>query len=179
MRPANVLMLPSWQGSGPCHWLTAWERRFGYVRVEQHDWRRPLRGDWIARLEDVLLAGDGPAVLVAHGLGCQLLAAWAACSRHPARVRAALLAAPADTEQPALRERLASWAPVAWQRLPFPSVLVADRGNALCSPERARLFAHAWGSRFVDDGDSGRLDADGGPGSWPEGQVLLQDLVKD
>ena len=54
MNPANVLILPGWQNSGPDHWQSRWERKHGYVRVEQHDWQRPLRGDWIARLEDVL-----------------------------------------------------------------------------------------------------------------------------
>ncbi|MGB4361802.1 MAG: alpha/beta hydrolase, partial [Rhodoferax sp.] len=50
---ANILILPGWQGSGPQHWQSLWQARHGYPRVEQHDWLRPLRGDWIARLEDV------------------------------------------------------------------------------------------------------------------------------
>ena len=75
MNPRNVLILPGWQGSGPEHWQSRWERAHGYTRVEQHDWQRPLRGDWIARLEDVLLACDEPAVLVAHSLGCLHVAA--------------------------------------------------------------------------------------------------------
>ena len=65
MKPSNVLVLPGWQGSGPSHWQSLWELRHGYRRVEQHDWDRPLRGDWIARLEDVVLGCDEPAVLVA------------------------------------------------------------------------------------------------------------------
>ena len=78
MKPSNVLLLPGWQNSGPQHWQSLWEQRYGYVRVDQHDWERPLRGDWITRLEEVLLTRDEPAVLVAHSLGCSLVAAWAA-----------------------------------------------------------------------------------------------------
>ena len=78
MKPCNVLVLPGWENSGPQHWQTLWEQRHGYRRVEQHDWMQPLRGDWIARLEDVVLSCDEPAVLVAHSLGCILVAAWAA-----------------------------------------------------------------------------------------------------
>jgi predicted alpha/beta hydrolase family esterase len=93
MTDAQVLLLPGWQNSGPDHWQSRWEQNFGYVRVEQHDWMQPLRGDWIARLEDVLLSQKGPSVLVAHSLGCLLVAAWAAHSRHTHLVSAALLVA--------------------------------------------------------------------------------------
>ena len=48
----------------------------------------------MARLDEVLLEDDTPAVLVAHSLGCQLVSAWAAHSRLTARVHAALLVAP-------------------------------------------------------------------------------------
>ncbi len=33
----------------------------GYTRVQQHDWQRPLRGDWIARLEEEVLRCGMPA----------------------------------------------------------------------------------------------------------------------
>lgn len=179
MKPSNVLLLPGWQGSGPQHWQTLWEQRYGYVRVEQHEWERPLRGDWITRLEEVLLTRDEPAVLVAHSLGCTLAAAWAAVSHNTHRVKAALLVAPADPERPELRELLPGWSPIALQALPFPSVLVASRDDPYCEFERARLFAYAWGSQFMDYGSCGHINADSGLASWPEGHVLLQDLMKD
>ena len=75
MSAPRTLILPGWQSSGPGHWQTRWEARYGYARVEQHDWMHPLRGDWTARLQDVVLARPGPVVLAAHSLGC-LLAAW-------------------------------------------------------------------------------------------------------
>ena len=179
MKPSNVLVLPGWQGSGPQHWQSLWEQRFGYLRVEQHDWDRPLRGDWCARLEEVLLTRDEPAVLVAHSLGCILAAAWADHSRHTHRVKAALLVAPGDPERAELRGQLPGWSPIPLRALPFPSVLVASRDDPYCAFERARLFAHAWGSQFMDYGDCGHINADSGLASWPEGHVLLQDLMKD
>jgi hypothetical protein len=177
MKPSNVLLLPGWQNSGPQHWQSLWEARHGYVRVEQHDWMRPLRGDWITRLEEVLLERDESAVLVAHSLGCVLTAAWASVSRNTTRVKAALLVAPGDVERTDIREQLPGWSPIALQALPFPSVLIGSRDDPYCTLERARLFAHAWGSQFIDHGDSGHINADSGLGSWPEGHVLLQDLM--
>lgn len=179
MKPGNVLVLPGWQGSGPTHWQSLWEQRHGYRRVEQHDWMQPLRGDWIARLEDVVLGCDEPAVLVAHSLGCILAAAWASVSRNTQRVKCALLVAPGDTEREEIRGALRSWSPIPLDTLPFPSVLVASHDDPYCRFERARLFATAWGSRLVDHGDSGHINAESGLGSWPEGHLLLQDLLRD
>jgi predicted alpha/beta hydrolase family esterase len=179
MKPSNVLLLPGWQSSGPQHWQTLWEQRYSYVRVDQHEWGRPLRGDWITRLEEMLLTRDEPAVLVAHSLGCTLAAAWAAVSQNAHRVKAALLVAPADPERTELRQVFPSWAPIPLQGLPFPSVVVASRDDPYCEFERARLFAYAWGSQFMDYGTCGHINADSGLASWPEGHVLLQDLMKD
>ena len=179
MKPANVLILPGWQDSGPQHWQSLWETRHGYRRVQQHDWMKPLRGDWIARLEDVVLTCDEPAVLVAHSLGCILTAAWAAKSQNTHRVKAALLVAPGDVERPEVRDQIPSWSPIELQALPFPAVLLGSRNDPYCAFERARLFAYAWNAQFMDYGECGHINADSGLASWPEGHVLLQDLMKD
>jgi hypothetical protein len=179
MKPSNVLLLPGWQNSGPQHWQSLWQQRHGYARVEQHDWDRPLRGDWLTRLEEVVLACDEPAVLVAHSLGCILAAAWSARSANAHRVKAALLVAPVDSERPEIRDQFPSWSPIELQALAFPSVLVASRTDPYCEFDRARLFGYAWGSQFMDHGGSGHINAESGLASWPEGHVLLQDLMKD
>lgn len=178
MKSDNILVLPGWQNSGPAHWQSLWQTQFGYQRVEQHDWLRPLRGDWIARLEDVLLATDQPAVLVAHSLGCQLVAAWAAHSKNTHRVKAALLVAPGDAEREELRPVLTSWSPVVLQPLPFAATLVASTNDPYCSFERAASFAAAWGATCVNAGASGHINAESGLGDWPQGQALLQALIK-
>jgi len=178
MPPSSILLLPGWNNSGPSHWLSRWEAVHGFQRVEQHDWLRPLRGDWISRLEDVLLTGsqEEPVVLVAHNLGCQLVAAWASHSKNTHRVKAALLVATSDPEREALRPVLRSWSPVAMQRLPFISVLVGSENDPYCSAERARQFATAWGADWVSAGVRGQLNADSQLGDWPEGHAHLQTL---
>ena len=179
MKPENVLILPGWQNSGPAHWQSRWEALHGYRRVDQHDWMAPRRGDWSARLEEVLLGCNEPAVLVAHSLGCLLTAAWAVHSRNTHRVKAALLVAPGDAERDELQPVLPSWSPVVMQRLPFPSVLVGSHNDPYCTLERAQAMARAWGSRFIDLGDAGHINADSGLGDWPQGHVWLDELKKD
>jgi uncharacterized protein len=179
VKPENVLILPGWQNSGPAHWQSRWEMAHGYRRVDQHDWMTPQRGDWMARLEDVVLAADGPVVLVAHSLGCMLTAAWAAHSKNSARVRGALLVAPGDPEREELQGLLPSWSPVVRQRLPFPAILVGSRDDPYCSFERAQGFAADWGARFIDLGNAGHINADSGLGDWPQGHAWLTELMKD
>lgn len=185
MTAATVLLLPGWQNSGPDHWQSRWERTYGYERVQQHDWIRPLRGDWIARLQDVMLDHtaqrdpDAPAdiVLVGHSLGCLLVAAWAAHSQLTHHIRAALLVAPGDPQREELAGTLSSWAQIVQETLPFPSVLVGSQDDPYCSFTRAQAFAGAWGSRLLDYGHCGHINADSGLGDWPQGHALLMQLL--
>ena len=179
MKASNILLLPGWQNSGPDHWQSLWEARHGYPRVEQHDWMRPLRGDWSARLEETVVDADGPVVLVAHSLGCILAAWWAAHSPNAHRVQGALLVAPGDVERPDLAAQIHGWSPIARQPLPFPSVLVGSRNDPYCSYERAEGLGEAWGARFVDGGARGHINAESGLADWPEGHHLLHTLLKD
>ena len=178
MKPSNVLLLPGWQNSVPEHWQSRWERSHGYVRVEQHDWMRPLRGDWIARLEEVLLECDEPALLLGHSLGCQLVAAWAAHSGQTHRVRGALLVAPPDVEREEFRPVLSSWSPIPLKPLPFPSVVLASHDDPYGSFERARQMAVAWEAEFVDYGHRGHINADSGLGDWSEGHELIEKIKR-
>jgi len=175
----RILLLPGWQNSGPGHWQTRWESVHGDHRVEQHEWMRPLRGDWSIRLEEEVLASPGPVVLAAHSLGCILVAAWASHSRNTHKVRGALLVAPGDLERDDLRQQIPGWAPIVRQPLPFPAVLIAANDDPYCEASRSRQLASDWGARFVDAGARGHLNAESGLGDWPEGRGLLNEISKE
>jgi predicted alpha/beta hydrolase family esterase len=179
MTPTSVLILPGWLGSGPAHWQMHWARRHGYTVVEQNDWLHPLRGDWMARLDETVIDAPGPVVFAAHSLGCLLVAAWAAVSRHTARVQGALLVAPGDTEAPELNPRLPGWSPIVRQPLPFKSILVGSQNDPYCAADRAHALARDWGAQWVDLGAAGHINADSSLGDWPQGHALLQTLLKD
>ena len=177
--PSTVLLLPGWQGSGPGHWQTLWEARHGDVRVQQHDWVRPLRGDWSAQLEEAVLAAPGQVVLAAHSLGCILVASWAAHSQNTGKVHGALLVAPGDVERDALRELIPGWTPIVRRPLPFAAILIAANDDPYCDVERSRGMAADWGARFIDAGAGGHLNAESGLGEWPQGRTLLEELMKE
>lgn len=175
----RILLLPGWQNSGPGHWQTRWESVHGDHRVEQHEWMRPLRGDWSIRLEEEVLASPGPVVLAAHSLGCILVAAWASHSRNTHKVRGALLVAPGDLERDDLRQQIPGWAPIVRQPLSFPAVLIAANDDPYCEAAWSRQLASDWGARFVDAGARGHLNAESGLGDWPEGRSLLNEISKE
>jgi len=177
MGQTTVLILPGWQGSGPEHWQMHWVRQHGCTVVEQDNWMRPRRGDWLARLDEVVIDTPGRLVLAAHSLGCIQVAAWAAVSRHTARVAGALLVAPGDVEQPDLREQLPGWSPIVRQKLPFASILVGSQNDPYCSAVRAQGLARDWGAEWVDLGEAGHINAETQLEDWPAGLALLNRLT--
>ncbi len=174
----RILILPGWRASGPAHWQTRWEALHGFERVEQADWDWPRRGDWMARLDEVLLQGSAPALLVAHSLGCHLVAAWAAHTQHPQRVQAALLVAPPDSERDDFPPQLSTWRTSVRRRLPFPARLLYSEDDAFCAPTRALQIAGDWGASADSLGAAGHLNGDSGLGDWPAGLAQLQALAR-
>ena len=128
------------------------------------------------QLEEQLLQSDEPVVLVAHSLGCWLVAAWAGHSQNVARVRAALLVAPPDLQQQPIPQ-LHSWKGSDTQRLPFASLLLASSNDPFCTLARSRELARQWGCQWQDVGALGHVNADSGLGDWPQGRLLLREWV--
>ncbi|MBA4176018.1 MAG: alpha/beta hydrolase [Leptothrix sp. (in: Bacteria)] len=172
----RVLLLPGWQDSGPAHWQSHWERLHGFERVQQADWMWPRRGDWMARLDEVLLDAGGPAWLVAHSLGCQLVAAWAAHTGHAARVHGALLVAPPDTARADMPPQLAGWRHIVSSALPFPATVLFSDDDPFCTVVRARAMAADWGAVAHGLGALGHVNGDSGLGDWPAGLAWLRAL---
>jgi uncharacterized protein len=178
---STVFLLPGWLDSGPSHWQSHWEATHGYTRVQQHDWQRPLRGDWTARLQEVIVnhaaVQQRSVVLVAHSLGCHLVAAWAAASRHTCVVRGALLVAPPDVTRADLPPDLYNWRRPVLNKLPFPSVCVVSSDDPFSSLDAGHRIATAWGARCIEAGAKGHINGDSGLGDWPAGHAMVLDLL--
>jgi predicted alpha/beta hydrolase family esterase len=172
-----VLIVPGWGDSGPKHWQSLWEQANpGFRRVVQRDWQYPIRTEWVETLTREIRAAGRPAVVVAHSLGCVAVAHCASAGALP--IQGALLVTPPDVEDPDFPPLSEGFAPIPRARLAFPSIVVASRNDPFTDFERARGLADAWGSRFVDAGNSGHLNADAGFGPWPLGETLLAELVR-
>lgn len=173
----RVLILPGWQGSAPEHWQSHWERLHLGQRVDQADWQWPRRGDWMARLEEAVLESDSSVLLAAHSLGCHLVAAWAAHTRHAGRVRGALLVAPPDLDRADVPPQLHGWRPVVRQKLPFSAIVVLSADDPYGEPAATQALAEGWGATAECVGARGHLNAESGMGEWPEGYALMKRLA--
>ena len=178
MTTTPVLILPGYADSGPDHWQSHWERVDPACRrVVQRDWLQPRLDEWLPTLERTVRACAAPPVLAAHSLACALVAHLAA--RSDARVKGALLVAPADVDSPAhTPDEVRTFSPIPVGRLPFPSIVVASTTDAFVTVPRATALAAAWGSRLVTLPRAGHINADAGYGPWPEGRQLLAELVR-
>ncbi|MFL6674502.1 MAG: RBBP9/YdeN family alpha/beta hydrolase [Massilia sp.] len=174
----DVLILSGLWNSGPQHWQTHWERKHPeFKRVPHRDWTSPQCHEWVAELDAEIAACEGAPILVAHSLGCMLVAQWA-MSGSPLKVAGAFLVAPSDVEAPSYPADAAGFTPVPMEKLPFPSVVVASSNDEYVTIERVRAFAAAWGSRLIEIGDAGHINGDSGYGEWPEGEKMLLEFCE-
>lgn len=175
----QVLIVPGLGGSGPHHWQTIWEyENPDCSRVDLGIWDNPQPAIWADRLGTAIAAATRPVILVAHSLGCHAVAWWNAMERPIAdKVLGALLVAPPEVEEAPIDSRLSPFAPVIRRRLPFPSILVASQNDPWAAYGRAKRMARAWGSRLIDAGPLGHINAEAGVGDWPYGRFLLRRLI--
>jgi predicted alpha/beta hydrolase family esterase len=176
MQQMAMLIVPGLGDSGPQHWQSLWAARDPRAsRVMQADWERPTLPSWIKALDVAVRALAEPPLLVAHSLGCALVAHWFGRFRRP--VAGALLVAPADVDSPShTPAEVRCFRPMPVDRLPFPTTVVASDDDTYVAPERARWFAQRWGSRFVLLHGAGHINADSKLGEWDAGKRLLDEL---
>lgn len=164
LREPAVLTLPDWKGAPASHWLTQWEQQHGLRRVSQHDWQRPLRGDWMMQLQEAVLNHEH-CHLLAHGLAAHLVDAWLRHTQQARRVLSVVLVDPIDLNDAELREVLFTWKPLARQAWGVPTaVLWKERTPAPALDECLR----AWGVTPLGSGEPVGGGAIGGWANLPE-----------
>ena len=175
----DILIVPGWSGSGPDHWQSRWESRLPTAkRVEQEDWYKPTRNGWADRIVAAVRTATRPVVIVAHSAGVSAVA-HAAEHLKPGEVAGAFLVAPAsERAKRAIPDMEKEFIAHRRERLPFPSVLIASATDPYCTHDEAKELAEAWGSEFVDAGDSGHLNSESGHGPWPDGLLRFATFLK-
>lgn len=176
-KEADILIVPGYTNSGPEHWQSRWQSKLSTARrVEQAEWSKPVREDWVEEVVSAVNRAERPVVLVAHSLG--IPAAILGISEFRSRVAGAFLVAPPDVANPAIRPKhLMTFGPYPRDPLPFPSITVASRNDPFCAFDVAEDLAAAWGSLFVDAGEAGHINAEAGYGPWPEGSMAFAQFL--
>jgi predicted alpha/beta hydrolase family esterase len=171
--------MPGLAGSDEMHWQSIWEKQIpeSFDRVEQDNWDWPVRKKWVSRLQDRLTAARSPVILIAHSLGCITLAHWNSIYASD-KIVGAMLVAPADAELSIRLSFVEGFTPIPTVPFPFPTVVVASTNDMYMSIERSRYFADKWGSRFINVGEQGHINASSGLGDWQFGKEVLTSLTR-
>lgn len=170
-------MIPGPDNDGPDHWLARWQARLSTARlVTDDDWSRPGPADPAGTTLAAIEAAERPVVLVAHSVG--VLSAILAAPLALKRIAGAFLVSPPKLEgNGPLARKLRKLGDYPRDPLPFPSVVVASRNDPNCGFDHAGDLANAWGSLFIDAGESGHIDGRSGHGPWPEGSMVFAQFI--
>jgi predicted alpha/beta hydrolase family esterase len=173
---SRIFILPGLGNSGEQHWQTLWEKKFPqFMRIHQRNWDHPVCDDWINQIQNTIAPHDRKEViLVAHSLACCAVAYWS--RQFSQKIKGALLVAPSDTEADTYPPGTSGFTPVPLQKLPFRSIVVASSNDYYVSLRKAVEFANAWGSEFINIGDTGHINAASSLGEWAGGLEFLKRL---
>lgn len=179
----TILFVPGLRDHVAEHWQTLLAAEIpGSVTVEPLQVDRLSRDARVRALDEAVNSIEGDVILAAHSAGALMVANWAL--KPTRRIRGALLATPADVENPlppgypAYDELKAhGWVPIPREPLPFPAIVAASRNDPLAQFEKIAGLAHAWGAELYDAGDAGHLNTAAGYGPWPEAWSLLERLA--
>lgn len=174
---STILILPGLNNSGPGHWQTIWQERYGFTRVEQRDWDNPVCDEWIAAIDTEVSKYElSNVILVAHSLANTTVAAWV--KKYNRVIKGALLVAPSDTEADTYPPGTTGFVPMSLNKLPFPSICITSDDDYYVTLQRAQYFAACWGSELINIGKAGHINLSAGFGEWEQGLQYLQQLDK-
>ena len=172
-RDAEILIIPGYTNAGPDHWQTRWERGIKSARrVEQTEWSKPVRDDWVAQIVSEANKAEKPLVFVAHSLGIPSIIHALPKIEKP--IKGLFMVSPPDVANAKIKPKhLMTFGPYPTDKLELPSILIASKNDPFCDQKIAQNLAETWGSLFIDAGEAGHINADSGHGPWPEGSLTF------
>lgn len=177
MKHTVCFIHPGLFNSGPQHWQTHWENKYGFIRINQQNWETPVCEDWISRLDEQVSAYPmQDIVLIGHSLACCTIVRWA--EKYKRVIKGALLVGPSDVDANSYPPGTTGFIPMPVYKLPFPSVVIASSNDEYVTLERAAIFAGNWGSELVNAGNLGHINSSSNLGDWDFGYTILQKLIQ-
>lgn len=134
-------------------------------------------GDWLSALCEAVERSDTSILIIAHSLGCTLVAYFAETFLAK-KVEGAFLISPVDVDlikqDSELSHLLGSFTSMPKKPLPFKSVVVASSNDPYSTIDKSQSIAKAWEASFINVGEQGNINIASGHGPWPEGRRLLK-----
>lgn len=179
----TVLFVPGLRDHVAEHWQTLLAAELpGSVTVEPLTEDRLSCAARVKALDEALSRIKGEVVIAAHSAGALMVANWALAPTR--QIKGALLATPADVENPlpagypAFADLKANgWMPIPREPLPFPAIVAVSQNDPLAQFEKIAGLARAWGAELHDAGEVGHLNPAAGYGRWDGALPLLERLA--
>jgi len=167
-----VILVPGIGNSGPTHWQSLWQIKHAEVtRVMQRDWDHPVREDWVKALDEAVARASAPPILVAHSLGCLVVAHWAAQSaRH---CYAALLVAVPDPSGPTFPSEATGFLPLPPSFHKYRVTVISSNDDAYATNSYTEERVATWGADHICVGEHGHINAASELGDWPDGWAIV------
>ncbi len=171
----EILILLGYGNSDTKHWQSLWEASNpNFKRVNQTNWEQPVCDDWVATLEEHVKQSGSEVKIVAHSLGCLLLAQWAVQTN--LEIAGALLVAVPNPDGKNFPSQASGFSPAADTKFDFPSILVASSNDPYSEMEFSKSCAESWGSTLLELGEFGHINSNSGLGDWQAGLHLISRL---
>ena len=172
----DILVLPGHGGPEPLHWQSRMVAKLSTARfVEQDDWMYGSLDAAVSQLAAAVGAAQLPVVFVTHSVGGLVLAhampVLLSLGLQKQMRGAYIVAVPADRAVLGMRGVDPAFSFIPRDPLPFPSLLIASSNDPHASLEESADLSLSWGSRMVEAGQAGHINADSGHGPWPEGMM--------
>ncbi|MFB2683924.1 alpha/beta hydrolase [Shewanella mangrovisoli] len=181
---ATLLIVPGFGGSGPLHWQSWIAQKYeSTIWVNDLPLLEPKIHIWANAICHTIDQIEGEILILAHSFGC--LASSLAIARHPQRVAAAILVAPAS---PARFSENGHILPehdgtqtikhlLPTQPLGVTGLVIASENDPWMPFNQAAKLAKNFGFPTINLGLSGHINVDSGHGPWPLIDVLIGNLI--
>jgi predicted alpha/beta hydrolase family esterase len=173
----KIFTIPGLYGSGKQHWQTRWEDLYGYTRINQNEWNDPLYDQWHENLFKVLRTnGSESVVLIAHSLGCHLVA-----KSYPIIkkwTRGIFFVAPPNLDSEALRKDLSSFKSAKSEGFECVAWLIYSEDDPFASVPYSKSMGDTLRMKTFTVGKRGHINSDSNIGNWDEGSLLFNQMLK-
>lgn len=162
------------------HWQRQWaELYLNGLWLEHRDWDRPVRDEWVAELQALVVNHPRPIVVVAHSLGNLLWLEWANQYPQAENIRGAFMVAIPDPELPTIPAQIQGFKRAVDQPIQHPVIVVTSENDPYGSAAYARQSAEQWGAQCISVGDAGHINGESNLGQWPQGRTLLEGFIRE
>lgn len=164
------VIIPGYGGSGEGHWQTHWESgSVEYDRIAPKSFDNPDLNDWLISLEEAIARQSIAPILVAHSLGCLLVAEY--LNRSKGDVAGVFMVAVPDPDGPNFPiDQAPDFAKVSRNFLPCPSLIIASDNDPYNEASYTSKIALSWGAEVVNIGNKDHISD---VGQWDQGRNLL------